>query len=120
METAEIRKWKRSALRALESEQQEGQEGPKLAAFSGTAALWEIALQLSVLNERERLLAPRFRELREVMREAVGTARQNQAMLRRLLMSSFFRPLSGGAASSKRTSKSSIYSRGANAKLRPV
>jgi hypothetical protein len=55
----EIRKWKRSVLKALETPDL----GNELrASFSSTAALWEIALQLAIHNERESRTQGRLRE----------------------------------------------------------
>jgi hypothetical protein len=59
MDSEEIRKWKRSALKAL--------NGPFTGAeatVSATAALWEIAAQLSILNNREDKLYVERRRIR--------------------------------------------------------
>ena len=64
MQLSEIQKWTTSALKAIPNSYER-------ATMSATAALWEIAYQLAVANEREGKLsggmAFRFRELRALV-----------------------------------------------------
>jgi hypothetical protein len=68
MQTEEIRKWKRAAMKMLKHLDQSKTAAAALtiaerAAILGTVAQWEIALQLSMGNRRERLSLERMREL---------------------------------------------------------
>lgn len=88
MKSEEIRKWKRSALAAVVLSEKSKVAG-RASSYASAAALWEIALQLAIHNEREngvrRLDAGAVHAL---VREAAGVARQNQRMLRHLLSAS--------------------------------
>jgi hypothetical protein len=69
----EIRKWKQSAINALK---QPDLDWRSRGQFSMAAALWEVALQMAVWNEREAYTHPeRQKDLVEVKRAILSNSR---------------------------------------------
>ena len=59
MDIEEIRKWKRSAIKALGGRDLSTEARAQLSA---AAAMWEIAMQLAILNERESERVSKLRD----------------------------------------------------------
>ena len=69
----EIRKWKQSAINALK---QPDLDPRSRGQYSTAAALWEIALQMSIWNERESFTHPeRQKDIIEVKRAILSNSR---------------------------------------------
>ena len=69
----EIRKWKQSAINALK---QPDLDPRSRGQYSTAAALWEIALQMSIWNERESFTHPeRQKDIIEVKRAILSNSK---------------------------------------------
>jgi len=63
MQTDEIRKWKRTAMKLLETLDQKDRTTRDRTSILMAVAQWEIALQLSLANRRGGISLERMREL---------------------------------------------------------
>ena len=93
----EIRKWKQSAINALK---QPDLDPRSRGQYSTAAALWEIALQMSIWNERESFTHPeRQKDLIEVKRAILS----NSKAIRGIVVA-----LSGGGHKAHREIKAQV------------
>jgi hypothetical protein len=77
MDVDEIRKFKQSALNALK---QTGLDPRAKGEFMMAAAMWEIALQIATLNDREAVGYPgRVNDLSEIRRAVLANAQAIRA-----------------------------------------